>query len=44
MLKSLLNKISIGIDNKEKGKAKHKLHSNSAIGEHMIENQNCFVN
>ena len=38
--KNLLNKIRMGIDNKENGKTKE----NSAIGEHLIENQNCFVN
>ena len=42
--KSLLNKTIMGNDNREKGKTKDKLYSNSAIGEYLIENQNCFVN
>ena len=41
---SLFNKIRMGNDNREKGKTKDKLYSNSAIGEHLIENQSCFVN
>ena len=34
----------MGIDNEEKGKTKEKLNGNSAKEEHLIENQNCFVN
>ena len=42
LLKSLLNKIRMGIHNKEKRKTKDTLYSNSGIGEHLIENQNYF--
>ena len=42
--KRLLNKIRMDNDNKENEKTKDKFYSNSVIGEHLIENQNCFVN
>ena len=40
--KSLLSKIRMGNDDREKGKTKHKLYSDYAIGEHLIEDQNCL--
>ena len=39
--KSLLNKIRIG-NNRNIGRIQDKIFSNSVIGEHLVDNPNCF--
>ena len=41
--KSLLNKIRIG-NNRNIGRIQDKIFSNSVIGEHLVDNPNCFEN
>ena len=40
----LINLEWLSTTKKKKKKTKDKLYSNSAIGKHLIKNQNCFVN